>query len=1097
MLKGLLISLGLILSIYLIINTLEYTFRFGVHVRAFLLFLFVGSGIYALSRYVFQPLYQLLNYAMDDEEAAKKIGSFFPEISDRLLNIVQLRKSSDSELVEASIKQKENSISTFQFEDAVEIRSNTSYLKYLFIPLMVIVAAFLISPSLFKDSTERIIKFNKEFVPEAPFDFKLVNENLLAFKNEDFELTVQLEGSALPDVVFLKDENRKIKMSKVNSSQYSFEFKKIQRDKRLVLEAAGFESQVFNINVVDRPDLRNFNVYLNYPQYLDKTNEVLNNVGNFQIPEGTQVKWQLKTLMSDSVFLQFTKSDTPHKLEEVDNQLFEFEKTIKRTDRYSINLKNEYSSNKEKILYKVDVLKDDYPKIDLNIYQDTVLFQYVALGGNISDDYGLTRLKLNYQTINQGQASTTKSVDIPLASNSSSQRYYYQWFVDSIGIKEGTSIEYWLQVWDNDGVNGSKSVKTGKYIFKVPSKEEIKKSIDDKSDRTESNIDDRVREAKELKEKIEQAEKNLKGKKDLSWQDKNLLKNIVKKKEELNDAIEELKKQNAELNSKRDRFNKQDERIKEKVEQLQEIMDQLLDEETKKLYEELKKLLDDQQNMDEIQDVLDQMNKKEKNLEQELERTLELFKRMKFDHELNEAINDLKEQKEQQESLLRETERTQGKEEEKSGTQEQRQKNNDDDNSNKNNDSNKNLEEKQDQLQEQFKDFEEKLEELNKQNQSLRNPKSMPDTKNEQENIKESQQQSKEDLKNNNKSQSQKNQKRARDQMQQMAEKMEQMQSSMQMSMMQQNLDGLRDIIHNLIKLSFDQEELMNEFANVEQSDPRFVELSQDQLKLKDDAKIVEDSLMSLANRVFQIASFVTREVTNMNDHMDKSMELIRERKKSKAVGEQQMTMTSMNNLALLLDDVLQQMQQAMADGMGKSKPGEKNDNPSLSELQQQLNQDIQNLKKSGKSGRQLSEELAKLAAQQERIRKALEKMQKNSENQENGQTPGGGIPEKMEETETDLVNKQITEKTIRRQKDILSRLLKAEDAMRERELDEERKGEAAKKYEKLLPEAFEEYLKLKEKEIELLKTVPPKLYPYYKKEVNDYFKRLENESSN
>jgi hypothetical protein len=26
-----------------------------------------------------------------------------------------------------------------------------------------------------------------------------------------------------------------------------------------------------------------------------------------------------------------------------------------------------------------------------------------------------------------------------------------------------------------------------------------------------------------------------------------------------------------------------------------------------------------------------------------------------------------------------------------------------------------------------------------------------------------------------------------------------------------------------------------------------------------------------------------------------------------------------------------------------------------------------------------------------------------------------------------------------------------------------------------------------------LLKTVPPKLYPYYKKEVNEYFKRIEN----
>jgi hypothetical protein len=65
---------------------------------------------------------------------------------------------------------------------------------------------------------------------------------------------------------------------------------------------------------------------------------------------------------------------------------------------------------------------------------------------------------------------------------------------------------------------------------------------------------------------------------------------------------------------------------------------------------------------------------------------------------------------------------------------------------------------------------------------------------------------------------------------------------------------------------------------------------------------------------------------------------------------------------------------------------------------------------------------------------------------------------------------------------------------MREQNLDEERKGESAKDYDKEIPKAFEEYLRLKEKEVELLKSVPPKFYPYYKKEVNEYFRRLRNQ---
>ncbi len=38
--------------------------------------------------------------------------------------------------------------------------------------------------------------------------------------------------------------------------------------------------------------------------------------------------------------------------------------------------------------------------------------------------------------------------------------------------------------------------------------------------------------------------------------------------------------------------------------------------------------------------------------------------------------------------------------------------------------------------------------------------------------------------------------------------------------------------------------------------------------------------------------------------------------------------------------------------------------------------------------------------------------------------------------------------------------------------MDEERKGETAKEYDKEIPKAFEDYLRLKEKEVELLKTV-------------------------
>lgn len=287
----------------------------------------------------------------------------------------------------------------------------------------------------------------------------------------------------------------------------------------------------------------------------------------------------------------------------------------------------------------------------------------------------------------------------------------------------------------------------------------------------------------------------------------------------------------------------------------------------------------------------------------------------------------------------------------------------------------------------------------------------------------------------------------------------------------------------------------MKEFNLIQQTDPKYIQLSQNQLKIKDDSKILEDSLIALAKRDPFMNSIVTKEVSELNSHLDRSAENVRERRKPNASSEMQLSMTSINNLALMLNDHFDMMMEMLKNATpGKKKGKSKGKQPSLSQLQQQLNQKIESLKNGPKSGRQYSEELAKAAAEQERIRRALQEMEEKLK-QEGGKMPGNDLPGKMEQTEMDLVNKQITEQTIKRQKEIETRLLEAEKSMREQNMDEERKGETAKDYQNEIPKAFEEYLRLKEKEVELLKSVPPKLFPYYKKEVNDYFKRIRNQN--
>ena len=1074
LLKGAILSSAIILSAFLLINWLEYTVRFNSPFRAFLFFTFVIAFLYVLYRWILDPIIKLLNNRkqLSNEEAAYQIGRYFPEVSDKLLNTVQLHKlsSADNDLIIASIQQKSNEVSLFPFTQAVKYTENRRYLKYLVVPTMLLLVVLVFIPQLLSESSNRLINFTKEFVPQAPFRFVLENQDLQAFKNEDYVLRLKLEGQAIPESVYLINNSRKIKLQKKADNQWEHIFQKMQGGISFNFESAGFNSRRYRIEVVDRPNLKNFNVSLDYPRYIKRENERLENVGNLQVPEGTSISWQFHTFKSEKVKIAFLNENIENELQQSDNQIFEYKKRIFDEEEYELRLENQYSSNKDQLSYRIEVIKDQYPQIQLEQYRDTTLYRYIILGGNVWDDYGFSALKLYYriERTNQSSPQPVEDVAIPLNLKQNNQSYYYQWDLEPLHLQQEDRLSYYLQVWDNDGINGRKSVRTAEYDYIIPSKKEVKEQLAQSIGNTQKQIDRTSNEAKKQSDRIEEIEERLKGKKDLNWQDEKLLEELVRERKKLEDQIKKLQEENSSNILKRERFNQQNEQIRKKAMQLQELMDELLDEETKKLYEELQKLLEEQNDIGDIQRLIDDLQSKEDNLEQELERTIELFKRMKYEFKLDEVINELNQVAEEQEQLSQETM-------EKENTTEE-------------------LMEKQEEISEDFEDLKEEMEELQELNQDMEDPEPIQDTSDDQKAIDQQQQDSQQQLQRGKRKKATQSQKNASDRMKKLSQKLQQMQMSMEMNMLQENLDHLRDIVDNLVKLSFDQEDVMKEFREVNQSDPRYIDLSQQQLKLKDDAKIIEDSLLSLANRVFQIQSFITREVGLMKENIEASLESIKERKNTQAASKQQFSMTSINNLAILLDDVLQQMQMQMADAMGRPKKGgkpQKGKTPSLAELQQQLNQKIDELKKSGKSGRPLSEELAKLAAEQERIRQALEELNEKSKGEQGG--PGGldQVIDKMEETEKDLVNKNITTETIKRQKEILTRMLEAEDALRERELDEKREAEHAKQYQSEIPKQFEEYIKTKEEEIELLKTVPLKLNPYYKQEVNEYFKRI------
>ena len=500
LLKGIIFSLALLLTVFLFFNTLEYFGRFSSAVRGMLFFGFLAVLVFSFFQWVVQPLIHLsgLKKPISDEDAALQIGNYFPEIGDKLVNTLQLRNLSgtQSDLIEASIRQKSGQLLIVKFSDAIRFNENKKRIQYAIYPLAAIAAILLFNPSFFTSSSDRIIHFQKNYT-YAPFSFLIENKNLKAFRNEDFVLKLKLKGEALPQAVYLVQNGTRFKLNQDDTDNFSFTFKNLQRDVAFSFDAAGFVSDDYRITVAERPSLLSFDVNLHYPAYLNKPAEGLNNVGNVSVPEGTTIEWNFNTSSTNSLGIRFENDSALYAGKEKDGEHFEIRRSVRRSAQYQVLLKNNESENADKIGYFINVIPDKFPVMNLENFQDTTLYNYLVLGGSISDDYGFSQLKMFYsiKRENEKAPSPAKSIPIPFNKTVNTQSFFFQWYVDSLKLAPGDKIEYYAQVWDNDGVNGAKSARSRSIQFTVPSKDQMEAEIKKSEQETENQMQSAMKKA--------------------------------------------------------------------------------------------------------------------------------------------------------------------------------------------------------------------------------------------------------------------------------------------------------------------------------------------------------------------------------------------------------------------------------------------------------------------------------------------------------------------------------------------------------------------------------------------------------------------------
>ena len=1025
-LKGSILFLSLGLLYFIFILFIEYFLWLNPAARTVLFWLFLLVELILFSKFILLPIFKLvgLKKGLSPDNASKIIGNHFNEIDDRLLNLLQLNNiEKHNELLLASIEQKSKKLQPIPFKNAINFRSNFKYLKYLVIPIIIWAGVFISGNiSIFQDSFARVVNHNLAYLPPAPFEFHLLNSNLTLIEDSPFILRVTTKGNVKPEDIKINFDGESYFLNSRNFDEYYYEFDQLNKSVEFYFEADGIQSEKFKLEVVRAPKIINFEMKLQYPKYVSKTEEVVRNTGNAVVPEGTKIVWKISSRNTDKVVFTTLKEgnsrivrNTRETLSSNSDGIYNHDKYISKSINYQITTSNENIKKYETLHYELKVTKDQFPKIIVRSDIDSVSRGRIQFIGQISDDYGISLVQVVARNMKDGLLNISN-----IESGRSNFEEFFYSFPDGIDLEEGNNYEIYFEVFDNDMINGFKRTKSKIFNYRNKTADEIESELLREQKEGVENLENSSYESKELQRDLEKFSDKLKSKSKSDWNDEKELEKFVQRQknydemfrrnaEKLLDNLEEMEETtNPNMEEKKEELKKRIEETKD-IENRQRLLKEL-----EELTEKLKK--------ENLLDKTNRLQEQTKQKERSLERILELTKRFYVQKKTDQIIRKLDELSNEQNELS---------------------------------ESKENGPEKQNELNKKFDSIQKDFDDLDELNRDLKSPVDMPDTDEDQKKIEEEMEKAEENLKwKNEESSKQKshkskmsknNQKSASKKLQELSKKIEASMMQMEMEGSEENIKDLQQILENLIIFSFDQESLMLSFEGISSKNAEYPSKLKYQQTLKEHFEHIDDSLYTLSLRMVRLSTKINTYLSEVNYNLNRSLELIAENNIQNGVTHQHYTMTAANNLADMLSSILSSLQNKKpGNGGGKGKEGESIELPDIIKQQQNLIGKMKDGLKpgksqSGKSQEQMSGEQFQIYKEQKKIKDQLNSLLKA--NKIDGGEAQNALHQ-MEELEKLLLEKGLTNDILNSMEKLNHELLKLEEGTYSQNKDEERRAE-------------------------------------------------------
>ncbi len=1070
------------------VTVFEAFFATGELTRAILFFSWLLLTCVSAFLLCLIPLFKSFKKLSEESyiRLAAEIGKYFPEIKDKLANSIALQFRTRSEIPLTLSHAKTRSPRRLDLEDVKvnslqglsDISNGTedvfSTLAFLqtanlvkgeifskrvpvgpikrimkfAVPAAVLSLLIIVSVTNLRLSAGRLFLFSRNFTPPARFIVNVLPGNISLTKGNDLSGKVIVFGGSPKEVTLYsktREESEFVKMElkKDSTGDYSFKFPALHSDIEYYGGAEEVLSSKYTVSVFDRPVIRELKARVWPPSYskLPPIEQIDN--GSFSCLAGSNVGINIvasaELSSADLIF-----GDTLRLPLKTNGMKASGDFSPKKDMTYKLVIRDKSNNaNENPVTYSIKLFFDASPVIELLQPTGNTLLesdQRNIIISKISDDYGFSDLKLFYRLSKsdfEKPETSYHSIVLPIDKSKPEQISNYIWNLAPLSLAAGDAVSYYLEVADNDIVNGPKKARTAELTVRQPSIDEIARNSEDEQNKVEKEVTKAFKEAEELKKEIESISKDLlKDKKSLTWEEKERIQNAAKKfedlKEQVNSAQEQLKNTVKDM-QKNNLLSKE---TMEKFNELQKLLSQLNSDELKKALERLQQNLP---KMDRKQSQMDMENLKmnEEMFQKSLERTMNLLKRIQIEQKLDELTKRAETLQKQQESLTEKTEKS---------------KNGDEKSSSPDKIGTSDLKKQQDALTKQLEEFKKDLQELSSKMNEFKDlpndeakkvQKEFQDQKNE-----ELSEEAEKSLEEGMKQEAMQKQKQISKQMSKMSKSMKSLQNSMMQKQQMKVFADMMKLINEMLELSERQEELKSKSAQGEK-DISFGQNARKQEDARSDLENIIKQLSQLSQKTFAISPEMGKELGDAQKNMQQAIQSLQDRNSGIASEQQAESMKSINEAAKLMKESAESMMQGGGQG-GGSMMSLMQQLGKLSGQQMSLNNMGQKMMQ-GNSGELSPEQMGmmeRIQQQQQAIQKSLKELNNEAKSAGNSKRLAGNLDRiagQMEEVINDMKTSKLNDNILQKQERILSRMLDAQLSMNERDYEKERESNSGK----------------------------------------------------